>query len=152
MKKIYGLLFIFVLSTALSFGQSAKEYEDFIKSGVRLTTKELIYEALELTEEEEAKFDRVFTQYLDKRQELAKERLPLLVEYAERADRMTPDELWMLNKTLMKNSRKLANLNKKYYNKARRAIPIEKATAFFLAEKYLRNEVEIEIIDLALDF
>lgn len=70
-----------------------------------------------------------------------------MVEYAANKYTMPDDELIAFNAYLIKSNKQLARLNKRFYNKARKVIPIKKATAFFLIEKFLRNEVENEIID-----
>lgn len=132
--------------------QTISEYEDFIKSGVKLSAKELVYQQLDLTPSEIADFDSVFDSYFEKRSVIAKERLPVMVEYASNASQMDDESLKEFNKYLIRSNKKLSSLNKKYYNKARKVISIKKATLFFLVEKYLRNEVEQQIIESVVEF
>ena len=147
MKSFLWALGIAILSVNQLQGQSVKEYNDFVRQGIKLTTKELVYGQLDLTDTEEAAFDKVFDPYFEKRSAIAQERLPALVQYTLNAPVMSDEKLKEFNKYLMKTNRKLSRLNKKYYNKSRRVIPVKKATQLFLAEKYLRNQLEVELIE-----
>jgi hypothetical protein len=143
--------FIFAGITILS-AQTQQEYEDFLKSGIKLSTKEIVYEELALTPAEVEAFDAVFDAYLEKRGAIAQERLPILAEYALNAPTMSEEALQEFNAYLIKSNKQLSSLNKKYYNKSRKVIPIQKATQLFLVEKYLRNEVEMEMIESLFSF
>lgn len=143
------LLSVILIALTASFlqGQTQTDYYDFLKSGIKISSKQIIFNALDLTQSEKENFNKVFDTYFKKRSEIAKERLPILVEYAANKYTMPDDELIAFNAYLIKSNKQLARLNKRFYNKARKVIPIKKATAFFLIEKFLRNEVENEIID-----
>lgn len=138
----YILIFFFFGSTLL-IAQTAQEYNDFLKAGIKLSTKEIVYAQLELTPAEVESFDRVFDGYFEKRSAIAKERLPVMVDYALNAPMMNDEALNDFNNYLISTNNKLNRLNKKYYNRAKKVIPIKKATQLFLAEKYLRDEVEL---------
>lgn len=128
--------------------QSTNEYKDLLKSGLKISTKEIVYnQILLLTPAEQQAFDKVFDTYLEKRAQLAEERIPILKEYALNAKTMSEDELNKFNSYIIKSDKKLNCLNKRYYKKSKRVIPIHKATKLFLVEKYLRNEIELEIIE-----
>ncbi len=143
----YFLIAFCFLGFAQVMAQTMTEYEDFLKAGVKLSTKELVYAQLDLSEVEVLSFDKVFDSYFEKRSAIAKERLPVMVEYALNAPIMNDEALKDFNKYLIYSNNKINRLNKKYYNKAIKVIPIQKATQLFLAEKYLRNEVELQLID-----
>ena len=143
--KLTAIVLLFTCSGLLA--QTMDEYKDFLSAGIKLTTKELIYKELELTPEEVANFDAIFDSYFDKRSAIARERLPVLVNYSLNAPMMNEEALREFNKYLMQSARRINKLNNKYYNKARKVIPIKKATALFLAEAYLRNSVENELIE-----
>ena len=132
--------------------QTDQEYKDFLKAGVKLTTKEIVYGQLELNSSEIERFDKIFDAYFEKRAEIAQERIPVLVEYTLNAPMMNEESLKAFNNYLMQTSRKISKLNKKYYNKSRKVIPIQKATQFFLAEKYIRNEFELQLIEGVFSF
>lgn len=142
---LFGLIALILGVTAIS-AQGVNEYEDFLKSGVKLASKEIVYSQLDLTSSEIEVFDKVFDSYFEKRSAIARERLPIMKAFAENASSMSDQDLKEFNAYLIKSNNKLNKLNKKYYNKARRVIPIKKATKLFLAEKFLRNEVELEIL------
>ena len=141
---LFGLL--------ISLGQTDQEYKDFLKAGVKLSTKEIVYGQLELSDSEIAAFDNIFDSYFDKRAAIAQERIPVLVNYTLNAPMMNDESLQTFNNYLMKTSNKINKLNRKYYNKSRRVIPIQKATQFFLAEKYIRNEFELQLIESLFSF
>lgn len=148
-----------ILSTLLIFcggfmisAQTTQEYQDFLKAGVKLTTKEIVYGELELTDSEIAAFDKIFDSYFDKRAQIAKERIPVLVEYTLNAPMMNDEALKSFNKYIMQTANKINKLNRRYYNKSRKVIPIKKATTFFLAEKYIRSEFELQLIESLFSF
>ena len=149
MKK---LTIILLLCGGLLSAQSTQEYKDFLKAGVKLSTKEIVYGELELTPAEEEAFDKIFDRYFEERRAIAQERIPHLVEYTLNAPMMNEEALNAFNKYLMKTGRKISKLNKKYYNKARKAIPVHEATQFFLIEKYLRSEMELALIEGVFGF
>lgn len=145
--------FIFILcGIVLLSGQTNQEYKDFLKAGVKLTTKEIVYGQLELSNSEIERFDKIFDHYFEKRAEIAQERIPVLVEYTLNAPMMNEESLKAFNNYLMKTGKKISKLNRKYYNKSRKVIPIQKATQFFLAEKYIRSEFELQLIEGVFSF
>lgn len=146
MKLRLLTLAVFLLGSQMMSAQKNSEYQDFLKAGVKLGTKEIVYSQLNLTSDEVEAFDKIFDTYLEKRSEIAKERLPIMAAYALNASTMSDEALKEFNAYLIKSNSQLNRLNKKYYNKARRAIPIKKATHLFLVEKILRDEVELEML------
>ena len=152
MKTRILATFLIIFGGLITFAQTTQEYKDFLKSGVKLTTKEIVYGQLELSDSEIAAFDKIFDAYFEKRAEIAQERIPVLVDYTLNAPMMNDESLKAFNKYLMQTSNKINKLNRKYYNKSRKVIPIQKATQFFLAEKYIRSEFELQLIESLFSF
>lgn len=152
MRKLITTIVLILYGGIIVSAQTNQEYKDFLKAGAKLTTKEIVYGQLGLNNSEMERFDKIFDAYFEKRAEIAQERIPVLVEYTLNAPMMNEESLKSFNNYLMKTSRKISKLNKKYYNKSRRVIPIQKATQFFLAEKYIRNEFELQLIQGVFSF
>lgn len=152
MRKLITTIALILYGGIIVSAQTNQEYKDFLKAGAKLTTKEIVYGQLGLNNSEMERFDKIFDAYFEKRAEIAQERIPVLVEYTLNAPMMNEESLKSFNNYLMKTSRKISKLNKKYYNKSRRVIPIQKATQFFLAEKYIRNEFELQLIQGVFSF
>ena len=152
MKTILTTIILILCGSFMICAQTTEEYKDFLKAEVKLTTKEIVYGHLELNDSEIEAFDKIFDSYFDKRAEIARERIPVLVEYTLNAPMMNDEALKSFNKYLMQTANKINKLNRKYYNKSRKVIPIQKATQLFLAEKYLRSEFELELIESLFSF
>ena len=152
MKTRLTTIILILCGSFMICAQTTEEYKDFLKAEVKLTTKEIVYGHLELNDSEIEAFDKIFDSYFDKRAEIARERIPVLVEYTLNAPMMNDEALKSFNKYLMQTANKINKLNRKYYNKSRKVIPIQKATQLFLAEKYLRSEFELELIESLFSF
>lgn len=151
MKRYIILVQITLFISSGLFGQSKDDYDEFLVSTLKLTTKSVVYGELDLTESENSAFDKLFDGYLVKRAEIAKDRLPIMVYYSENSGGMSEARLNEFNQYLMKTGTKIHRLNKKFYNKARKILPVSKVTKLMLVEHYLRNETENFLISAVFE-
>lgn len=149
-KQTLATLFLFTV--LFSFGQTRQDYDNFINSSLKLSTKAIVYEQLNLSQTEVEAFDKIFDKYLEKRNTMASERLPVMLDYSINAGNMTSEEINDFNIYLLNTSVKLTKLNKKFFNKAKKVISPKKATQVILIEHYLRSQVESNLIENLFEF
>ena len=137
MKKtmIASMMFLFTLGV---FGQTADDYLEVSRSVLKTEKKAAIAEVMELTESESEPFWNLYNEYNNKLYIIQNKRIKAIKEFAENYDNLTDekiDEIWNLAIDFKSES---VNLEKQYYKKFKKIIPIGKAAKYFQAE----NKIE----------
>jgi len=137
MKKtmIASMLFLFTLG---AFGQTADDYLEVSRSVLKTEKKAAIAEVMELTESESEPFWNLYNEYNNKLYVIQNKRIKAIKEFAENYDNLTDekvDEIWNLALDFKSESVKL---ERQYYKKFKKIIPIGKAAKYFQAE----NKIE----------
>ena len=146
-KLLLTLVCVFSLGFALDAQSLYDDYAKMIETQLRIEIKSFVYENLQLTKEEEQKFDPMFTKYLGERAEHAMKRLPLLESYIRQFDNLSDSDLYDFNKKILKVNKEHRKLQNKYYKKFNHAIGTKKTTAYFLLEKYIDNSLDYSVLD-----
>ena len=137
MKKLKITTILFLLTIGV-YGQTTNDYLEVSRSVLKTEKKAAIAEVMELTEAESEPFWDLYNEYNEKLYVVQNKRIKAIKEFAENFDNLTDektDEIWNL---VLEFKTESVKLEKSYYKKFKKIIPIAKAAKYFQAE----NKIE----------
>lgn len=143
------VLFLFVLH---SFSQNIVNYSEVQKKIFKKEKKEIINDALKLSNEEAKIFWPIYNQYMNELKPYDQIFVNTINEYIAKYDKLTDEDAERLfnNSIIIEESRLL--LKKKYYREMIKVLPPQKVIRYMQLEKRLwtmvNNELTMEIIPL----
>ena len=102
---------------------------------------------LACTEEEATVFWPLYNEFNEKAYVIQSKRIAIIKDFAENYENMSDekaDEIWI---SYLKFKQDLLNLNKQYYKKFKKIIPIGKAAKYFQAENKISAIVDFQLAD-----
>jgi len=145
MKKYILITFALFLA-AFSYSQSNKEEIDLIQAAFGMDKKAIVADFVQLTETQKDAFWILYDEYETKRKELGKERIELLVQYAEQFMTMNSEQADEWTKKVIKLQEKTDNLISTYYEKVKGVSDGVVATQFYQIENYILAIIRMEIL------
>jgi hypothetical protein len=139
MKKVLFLTAALMLSALFLKAQTTDPELDYIKKAYSKDKKTIVDEYMDLDVQEGAKFWTVYGAYETSREKLARERVKLIEEYVNNADKLTPALADKLATAVLTNNVNLDKLNLMTYGKIKTAIGAVKAAKFMQLETYLQT-------------
>lgn len=141
---------VMAVIAAVVFGQTlqaqtASEETDFIQSIFGMEKKTIVAEFLEL--EETNPFWALYDEYETKRKELGKERIQILVGYAESYDELDDEKTDKIIASMISIRKSTDKLTDSYYKKIKKASGSKVAAQFFQLEAYFLSEIRAAIME-----
>lgn len=148
-KLIVSTLVLFLASMA--FAQTTDDYIEVVRGALKTEKKAAIAEVMNLSEQEAEVFWPLYNEYEAKDYEVQSKRIKIIKDLVKNFDNLSDekaDEMWISH---MQYKQELLNLNKKYYKKFKKILPVGKAARFFqalnkiavLADYHVATEIPI---------
>lgn len=137
MKKLIITCVVFVFTLGI-YSQTADDYLEVSRSVLKTEKKAAIAEVMELTETESEPFWNLYNEYNNELYVIQNKRISAIKEFAANFDNLTDekaDEIWNLVLDFKSESVKL---ERQYYKKFKKILPIGKVARYFQAE----NKIE----------
>jgi hypothetical protein len=145
MKKIL-LFFAALFMTSFAFSQSNKEEIDLVQAAFGMEKKAIVAEFVQLTDTQKDAFWALYDEYETKRKDLGKERIDLLVQYAEQYMNMTSEQADEWTKKVMELQNKTDKLIATYYDKVKGISDGVVATQFYQIENYILSMIRMQLL------
>ncbi len=146
MKKIV-IIISFLLLTPLTYGQSNQEEVDLFQAAFGMDKRDVVAGFVQTEPEEKEAFWKLYDEYEAKRKELGKERIELLMQYAEQYDSMSGADADAMTRKIIALKKKNDKLITTYYNKIKKATDGIVATQFFQIEAFILTEIRAKILE-----
>jgi hypothetical protein len=119
-------------------------YVDILKSDIKAQKEALMKKALQLTDEEYAKFQPIYKEYQAELAAWRNKKVALTKEYMESMETMTKEQAKTLSKKLIALDEEKTRLKKKYFAKIEKTLSSVPAIKFFQTEGALANLEELQ--------
>jgi hypothetical protein len=139
MKKVLLVTSAIMLLATFVNAQASDPELDYIKKAYSKDKKTIVDEYMQLTVQEGAKFWAAYGAYEKSREKLAVERIKLLQQYVDNADKLTPALADKLGTAVLTNNMNLDKLNLQNFGKMKLAIGAVKAAKYMQLETYLQT-------------
>jgi|LGVF01.1.fsa_nt_gb hypothetical protein len=139
-----------IIITVLSFfalnisAQNTPALDSVIQSNIKAEKKALIKHALVLTDQESKEFWPLYDEYNEKKFELNKGIIDLVMKNAEKLDSLTDEEAEEIWREKMDFDYKMIKLEKKYFKKMLKVLPGGKAVRYFQAESKIQSMISAQ--------
>lgn len=125
--------------------QTELDYIEIARDVLKTEKKATIAEVMELSKAEADVFWPLYNEYNNKVSVIQNERIKIVMDYAENFEKLTPekaDELWTGS---MKVDQQLLKLEKSYYKKFKKILPVKKAARYFQAENKIETLINAQL-------
>jgi len=147
MKSLLSFIVVAILSIS-AYAQAENDYLEIAREVLKTEKKAAIAEIMQLSETESQPFWTLYNEYQGKLYLVQNKRINIIQDYAENYETLTDekaDELWLASQAY---KTEILKLEKIYYKKFKKILPVGKAARFFQAE----NKIETMInANLALE-
>ncbi len=147
MKKLITLLCTIFMTQASINAQSFEEEIDFMQSIFGMEKKEMYSNFVTVKGPVADNFWALYDEYESKRKALGKNRINLLMDYAENYDTHSVEKLDEVMKKMIKQKSDLDKLIKQYYKKIRKSSGAKAAAQFLQLESYILAAVRTKIME-----
>jgi hypothetical protein len=133
MRNFVLFISVFVLSSTIH-AQTDNDYLELSREVLKTEKKAAIAEVLQLTEAESQPFWNLYNEYQGELYKVHNQLVAIIKDYAENFENLTEvkaDELWM---NTIDYQQALIKLQKSYYAKFKKILPVGKAAKYFQAE------------------
>lgn len=137
-------LLILALTTASVVAQSLQTEVEIIQEAVGLEKKVAVANFMELDDSAES-FWTIYDEYEAERKKLGKDRIKIIVDYAQSYPRISEEEIMALYKRTTTLKKSFDKLQKTYFNRMKKAVGVSKAAQFWQMENYFNAMVQAEI-------
>lgn len=125
--------------------QSNVEEIEFLQSVIGAEKKQVVADFIDVRPEASDAFWSLYDQYEAQRKSIGKERIALIMEYAEKYDGITPEQ----TDNLLKKAQGVRNSNYKlidsYQKKIRKVAGSKAAAQFYQLESYFQAVIQVEL-------
>lgn len=144
------LAFTSALIMVFAFGETSKaqsnnEETDLFQSIFGMEKKAIVADFLEI--ESNNPFWALYDEYEGKRKELGKERLAVLIDYAENYDELDDTKYDMIVKNMISLRKGTDKLADTYYKKIKKVSGSKVAAQFFQIEAYFLSQIRATIME-----
>jgi hypothetical protein len=146
MKK-FTLIISTLFIGLFSFAQSNKEEVDLFQAAFGMDKKAVVTEFVKPTDAQKAAFWKLYDEYETQRKDLGKQRIDLLMQYADQYKTMTAEQADAWTKQVITLQKKTDNLIAAYYNKIKAVSDAILATQFYQIENYILTAIRMEILE-----
>jgi len=147
MRKLI-LSIVAVLAFSFVYSQTVDDYVELVRTQLKTDKKVVVTEILQLKEGESDLFWPLYDEYNNAMYIIQTKRVKLIKDFAKNYDTMTAEKADELVLKMFSIKQELIKLDKKYYPKFKKVIPVTKAASYF----QLENKIETLInANLALE-
>jgi hypothetical protein len=144
MRKLI-ILFIAVFAGAQLMAQTEMDYIEVARDVLKTEKKAAIADVMQLSTEEADLFWPLYNEYNNKMYEVQNERVKVIMDYAENYETLSgekADELWTKSMSI---ESQLLKLEKTYYKKFKKILPLKKTALYFQAENKIENLINAQL-------
>jgi hypothetical protein len=145
MKK-YLLITAALFLASFAWSQSNKEEIDLVQAAFGMDKKAIVADFVQLSDTQKEPFWTLYDEYETKRKEYGRERIDLLVQYAEQYMTMTSEQADEWTKKVMELQVKTDKLIATYYEKVKDVSDGVVATQFYQIENYILAMIRMQIL------
>ena len=146
--KNHKLFFVLLLfAPILALAQPTQDEMEYFQSIYGMEKRALFENFIQLEGDAADDFWLLYDEYEKARKELGKNRVKLLLDYAENYDNLTPEKTDELMKAMIKQKTSLDKLTVTYYKKINKASGSKVAAQFFQLENYVLAGIRMGIMD-----
>lgn len=145
MKRFLSILFITLLVGQTISAQSDKEETDLMQSIFGMEKKAVVANFIGI--ESDNPFWALYDDYETKRKELGKERLTLLMDYAENYDSLDDEKYDEIIANVISLQKRTDKLIDQYYKKIKKSSGSKIAAQFFQLEGYFLTQIRGAIFE-----
>jgi hypothetical protein len=150
MKKLI-LSFIAVLALNFLYAQTVDDYIELVRTQLRADKKVVVAEVLQFQPGEGDLFWPLYDEYNQAMYAIQTKRVNLIKDFAANYDSMTPEKADELVLKMFSIKKELLTLDKKYYPKFKKVIPVTKAATYFQLENKIETLVNAKLaVDIPL--
>jgi Spy/CpxP family protein refolding chaperone len=144
MKKVLALAAAAFFTTGLMAQQNELE---MFQSMYKIEKKALLMDFLQLEDEQAKIFWPLYEEYESERTKNANRRIELIKKYAEEYETLTDEQADALAKESFAVRATRDKLQKKYYNKVKKALGAKRAAQFIQFERFVANAMDSKLND-----
>jgi hypothetical protein len=144
MKKVLALAVAAFFTTGLMAQQNELE---MFQSMYKIEKKALLMDFLQLEDEQAKIFWPIYEEYESERTKNANRRIELIKKYAEEYETLTDEQADALAKESFAVRATRDKLQKKYYNKVKKALGAKRAAQFIQFERFVANAMDSKLND-----
>jgi hypothetical protein len=144
MKKTFLFMIAFFASAYLS-AQTAGDYIELVRSQLKADKKTVVAEAMQLTPDESTVFWPLYNEYNDKMYAIQDKRVALIKDFATHFDNMTPEKADELARQMFSIKGELLKLDRMYYSKFKKILPVVKVARYFQLENKIETLVNAKL-------
>jgi hypothetical protein len=145
MMKNFTLIIAGIFLVFFAKAQNKEEVE-LMQATFGMEKRAAIAEFVKPSETQKVAFWAIYDEYETKRQELGKQRIELLKEYASKYQKMTSEQADVWTKQVIALQKKTDSLIEIYYAKIKKASDGKVATQFYQIEIYILTAIRMEIL------
>lgn len=150
MKKLI-LSFIAVVALNFVYAQTTDDYIELVRTQLKADKKVVVTEVLQLSQSEGDVFWPLYNEYNNAMYTIQTKRVKLIKDFAANYDKMTSEKADELVQKMFSIKAELLSLDKKYYNKFKKIIPVTKAATYFQLENKIETLVNAQLaVDIPL--
>ena len=144
MKKL-ALILISMFAVSFIYAQTTDDYIELVRTQLKADKKVVVTEALQLTKGEGDVFWPLYNEYNNSMYTIQTKRVKLIKDFAANYDKMTPEKADELVLKMFSIKDELLKLDKKYYPKFKKIIPVTKAATYFQLENKIETLVNAKL-------
>ena len=144
MKKVMIVVVITLLSIQ-SYAQTETDYLEISRDVLKIEKKAAIADIMKLTDDESVKFWELYNEYESKNYTIQNKRIAIIKDFAENYENLSAEKADELLLKAFDFQAEVLKLNKTYYKKFKKIIPIGEAAKLFQALRKIDNLVNAQL-------
>ncbi len=144
MKKIMIVVGIVLLSIR-SYAQTETDYLEISRDVLKVEKKAAIAEIMQLTDDECVKFWELYNEYESKNYTIQNKRIAIIKDFADSYENLSGEKADELLLKAFDFQAEVLKLNKTYYKKFKKIIPVGEASKMFQALSKIDNLVNAQL-------
>ena len=144
MKKLIVVVAITLLSIQ-SYAQTENDYLEISRDVLKVEKKAAITEIMKLTDEESIKFWELYNEYESKNYLIQNKRIAIIKDFADSYENLSPEKANQLMSEAFDYQTNVLKLNKNYYKKFKKIIPVGEAAKLFQALGKIDNLITAQL-------
>jgi len=146
MKYTYFFFLLFVIGLSVN-AQNNQDELQLMQSLYGMDKRDIVEEFVEVSQEQNADFWRLYDEYEIKRKELGKNRYELFQKYVNEYGEVNPADADNFMKMAIQLRIKMDNLRDSYYKKIKTRTSAVVGMQFYQIERYLSDLIRIELLE-----
>jgi hypothetical protein len=144
MKKLV-LSLIAVFAVSFIYAQTVDDYVELVRTQLKADKKVVVAEVLQLQPGEGDLFWPLYDEYNSSMYTIQTKRVKLIKDFAESYENMTAEKADELVLKMFSVKQELLTLDKKYYSKFKKVLPVTKVATYFQLENKIETLVNAKL-------